>query len=187
MATPLQNRFSSALSQAGANAGQADAEYLRRAREFNPYASVERSATGAYGLVAPQLDRAIRNYRGQAVGMGRLTTGFADEDESDIVREGRDRLLDQIMANSMSAAQMDLSNIGQMGSYASDAGGRYLGLLSAERDREMAAQQAREQRKAGRWGAIGSLAGGALGTVLGPAGSAVGSKLGGWVAGKIGG
>lgn len=151
----LGNRYQQALAGAGTQGQRADEDFYRRAQAFDPYAAVRDSARGSYNLFASELDKQIGRLRGQQVGMGRFDSSLATREEDDLVREGRDRLSDSILANSMGAAQMDLSRTGMLGSYAGQQQQQYYDLLAGGLDRETAAANAKRQSR-------DSLLGGAL-------------------------
>jgi hypothetical protein len=179
----LRNQYNAALAGAGTRSGAADNEFYRRATEFDPYARVEQSAMGSYNLLADQLGKQMQTLRSQQVGMGRLQTGFASEDETDLVREGRDQLTNMLLANSMQAAQMDQSRIGMLGSYAGQQQSNYYDLLSGGLDREQAERNARQQKRGGLFGTIGAIGGALLGSGILPG---VGTKLGAALGDKVG-
>lgn len=183
----LRNRYMTALNQSASRGREAEDEAYRRAREFDPTQAVTTAAEGAWGQIMPQIRDTIQDMRGRMAGAGRLRGGYGEMDEDEVWNRATQNLTSEIARNAMGAASMDLSNIHQIGGMGERTTGRYLDLLSGERDREMMEREARRQRSAGRWGMLGGLAGSALGTILGPAGTAIGGRIGSWVGDRIGG
>lgn len=186
MATATQGRFNSAMNRANTQGREAEDEYLRRAQEYDPQESIDRSARASFDSVRGDMNEAVGDLRGQQVGMGRLDTGFATGDEDRLVRSAYDRLNNTLSQNAMFGEQLSMQNTQALGRFGSEQSGRYLDLMSGQMDREQAARNAQKERQAGLFGGIAKLAGGALGSLLGPAGTAVGAKLGGVVGGWLG-
>lgn len=152
----------------------------RHAESFDPYASVETAATGAFDSFRDRLNRTLTDIRGQQVGMGRLNTGFATHDEDRLVERGVQDLNQELMRNSMNAASMDLQNRQFGAGLAHQRTGRFYDLLAGQRDYETAERNARRERRGSLVSGIGSVLGGIGGAVLGgPAGAAAGSRIGG--------
>ena len=183
----LRNRYMSALSASEVRGREAEDEYFRRAREFDPTQAVTTAAEGAWGQILPQVRDTIRELRGRMVGAGRLRGGYGEMDEDEVWNRATQQLTSEIARNAMSAANLELSNIQGIGGYGERTTGRYLDLLAGERDRELMEREMARQRRASRWGALAGLAGSALGTIFGPAGTAIGGRIGTWVADRIGG
>lgn len=181
-----RDQYRNATRGASAAAGQADQEYQQRVREFDPYAAAERSAIGQFNSFREMLQRDIGDLRGEQAGMGRLNTGWAQQGEDELVSGSMDRLNNQIMANANHAASMDLSRIGQMGSYGVQRSGQFYDLLSSQLDREQAAKNARRSRRAGLFGTVGTIAGAGIGMLAGnpllgaQVGGALGTSVGGY-------
>lgn len=164
--------FGSAAEQSGYNAY----------RSFDPSAAFGQYYSGVLGSTGSALADALTRLQGQAVGMGRLDTGFLDRDQGDTVR----RFYADAAAQGQQAAlqtaglrQQQLGNLLQFGTAARD---RYLDLLNGNFDRLTAMQNARGP---GIGGVLGAVGGGLLGSALGPLGSSLGSRLGsaltGWI------
>lgn len=179
-------RFQQALTRAGARGAEAEDEYYRRATSFDPHASVRDVATGTIGEIMPEIRRQIERARGQMVGAGRLRTGYGEEDEDEVWNRGMSEINNRVLQASQYATGLEAQNIAGIGEHGARQSGRYLSLLSEERDREMAERDAARQRKASRWGALGGIIGGVAGTVLGPAGTAIGTRLGNAIGSRIG-
>lgn len=182
-----QGQLETATARAGERGRAAEGEFYDRALAFDPQAAVQQSATAAYGSFRDQLGEDIQDLRGQQVGMGRLDTGFATQDEDRLVRSGMDRLNNLITQQSLQAAGMEQNQIGMIGQHAGQQSGRYLDLLSGQADREEMRRNADKERKASRWGTLGTLAGMAASPILGPGAAAVGNRIGSWVDDRIGG
>src|SRR5690606_32621871 len=71
MAT-LKNRFISALSASERRGPEAEDEYFRRAREYDPTAAVTTAAQGAWAQIAPERQEDLRDLRGRLVPTRRL-------------------------------------------------------------------------------------------------------------------
>lgn len=183
----LRNRYISALSASGARGREAEDEYFRRAREFDPTRAVTTAAQGAWGQILPEVREAIRDLRGRMVGAGRLRGGYGEMDEDEIWNRATQNLTSEIARNALSSASMDLARIQGLGGYGERVTNRYLDLLSGGLDRELMEREMARQRRGSRWGALAGLAGSALGTIFGPAGTAIGGRIGTWVADRIGG
>lgn len=151
------------------------ADVLQEAEEYDPYAAATRSSKAQFESFQPDLERGIRDLRGSQVGMGRLQTGYGQEDEDYLVSEGIQDLNRQIAQRSLDASRLELEGRGQRGDFI--AGGLDRGRQEEEDERE---------KKAGGWrGFLGGVAGTALGSLVGPVGSAVGAKLGSRIAQSI--
>lgn len=176
----------SALRGAGRRGQEAEDEFYDRARSFDPHESVRTSAMGAWESMMPDVRREIEDTRGRMAGAGRLRGGYGEMDEDDVWDRATHRLTSGIQRDATQAAGMEMQHIHALGGYGERTTGRYLDLITGERDREAMEREAERQRKSSRWGALAGLAGSALGTVLGPAGTAIGGKIGSWVGDKIG-
>lgn len=183
----LRNRYMSALSASEVRGREAEDEYFRRAREYDPSGAVRTAAEGAWASVLPQVRDAITELRGRMVGAGRLRGGYGEMDEDEVWNRATQQLTSEIARNAMSAAGLQLQNIQGLGGYGQAVTNRYLDLLAGGLDRELMEREMARQRRASRWGALAGLAGSALGTIFGPAGTAIGGRIGTWVADRIGG
>lgn len=181
----LKNRYMTALNQSASRGRQAEDEYYRRAREFDPTQAVTTAAEGAWGQILPQVRDTIRDLRGRMVGAGRLRGGYGEMDEDEVWNRATQNLTSEIARNAMGAASLDLQNIQGIGGYGERVTNRYLDLLSGERDREMMEREMERQRRASRWGTIGSLVGGIAGSFL-PGGTMAGTAIGRWVGDRLG-
>jgi len=142
----IRNRYTDALNRTGGQAELGEDAFLDRATEFDASSYMREAATGAWNEFLPQLDRRIEGLRGEQVGMGRLNTGFATEDEDRLVSEGLGRLTNQLSEQALGAAGLNLDNQRQIGGYASEQGGRYLDLIAGQYDRKTAETNAKKRK-----------------------------------------
>jgi hypothetical protein len=156
---------------------EAESEFFRRALAFDPQAAAETSAQGIVASLTPQLERNLEFARGQAVGSGRLETGFFDIDRGRLFEDFNDRVAAAVAANAMQSAGLQQRGIESIGSFGQNLQNRFVNLLGGSLDRGQAEQNA--QREGG--GLFGKLLGGAAGLVGGPIASAAGE----WVGNKI--
>lgn len=140
-----KSRFQNALNQ-GASDGLED-QAIAQAQAFDPYASVKQSAQGAFGSLKEQLAKQIAELRGQQTGMGRLSTGFATEDEDEAVAGMGDRLNNQIMQSSMQAAGMQQQNNQMLLNAGTQRKDRYLDLLAGQRDADIGSANAKRSSR----------------------------------------
>jgi hypothetical protein len=183
-----QQLYDSATDRADTTAYQTEEDYRRRAGAYDPYAAVERSARAAYEGVRDDIGRDVGELRGQQVGMGRLDTGFATEDEDRLVTESLRGLERQIAGQSVQAAGLELSSINALGAFSANQRQQALDLIAGGYDRTQAADNASRERRGGIFGGIGSVLGGVGGFLAGgPAGAVAGSRIGGAVGRGFGG
>lgn len=180
----LRARTIAALNQDQGRGLDAEDFYLQAARQFDPTAYVDRAATGAFNTFRRDLDRAIGDYRGSAVGMGRLDTGFATEDEDRITTELGQRLADTLAQNSLQAAGLYQRNIEGIGEFGARQRERYLEELAGVSDRAQAEENAKKKRKGGLFGTIGTVLGAGAGAFLGN--PVLGAELGGMLGNAAG-
>lgn len=182
----LRNRYVAAMNAAERRGREAEEEYFRRAREFDPTRAVTTAAEGAWAQILPQVRETIRDLRGRLVGAGRLRGGYGEMDEDEVWNRATQQLTSEIARNALSSAGLALQNLQGLGAYGERTTGRFLDLLAGERDRELMEREMARQRRAARWGAIASLVGGVAGAFL-PGGSLLGSQIGRAVGERIGG
>ncbi len=166
-----------ATRRAGQLGAEAESEFFRRAQEFDPQAAAERSAQGIAGSLSRDLQRNLTFAQGQAVGGGRLDTGFFDEDRGFLFEDFNERLTDAIARQALQAQQLNLSNIQGIGRFGESVSNRFTNLLGGSLDRAQAEENAR--REGG--GLFGKILGGIGGLVL----PGIGSKVGEFVGNKI--
>lgn len=162
-ASPTKNRFLKAFDPTQARADTAQDFYLNRSTTFDPSAAMQKYGDAAYSRFSKGLTRDVESLRGQQVGMGRLDTGFATQDEDRLVTESGDRFRGDIASHALDAAGLDLRNIEGVGQYGQNQGNTYLDMLSGQLDRETAESNAKKQM----WSSILSSAFGAGGMIAG--------------------
>src|SRR5690606_19405149 len=183
MAT-LKNRFISALSASERRGQEAEDEYFRRAREYDPTAAVTTAAQGAWAQIAPQLQDTIRDLRGRLAATRRLRGGYGEMEEDEVFTRAAQHLTSEIARNAMSAAGLQLQNIQGLGGYGQAVTNRYLDLLAGGMDREQMEENARRRRRGGIGSLIGTGLGALAGTYLFPG---IGTKLGAQLGALLGG
>lgn len=162
---------------------RATAGYLDRAENFDASQALNEWAKGAYGTVSQQISDELKSLRGQAVGAGRLDTGFFDEDQGTVVNRNLANFNQALSQQALGAAGLDLRNAEGLGAFGERATENATDLLMSRREEVENAAREDEARKRRKRSGIGGFIGGALGAaggfVLGgPAGAATGWKLG---------
>ena len=184
----FQRRYVASTQRAGRSADATEDVFRSELADYDPYEAVRTAARGAFDEFKPELERSIEDLRGQEVGMGRLDTGFAQEDEDRLVRDSLKNLNSEIARNSVAAAGLDLQSINALGAFSQAQRDQYLDLVAGGLDRITAEENMKRQKKGGLFGALGSVIGGVGGFLVGgPAGAYAGSKIGGSVGRGIGG
>lgn len=143
----IRNRYTDALARTGGVAQRGEEAYLDRATKFDAGGYARDASQAAFNQFLPELKRNIGELRGQQVGMGRLDTGFATEDEDRLVTESTGRLTDQIAGYGMQAAGLQLDNDQGLGRFGAEYGNRYLDLVSGQYDRKTAEENDRKASK----------------------------------------
>ncbi len=172
-ANTIRNRYTDAMNRTGGMAERAENAYLDRAEsfdstdyldetDFDATGYVNTAAQGAWNQFMPQLQESIGALRGEQVGMGRLNTGFATEDEDRLVTRGLSDLGDHVAGLSvqgaglqlshnqgranrrLDAGQLQLRNDQGMADFGSTYGNRYLDLVSGQLDRKTAEQNSKK-------------------------------------------
>lgn len=158
----------------GSNADMAMSNWMTASQNYDPQASVNASATGAFNAFKRNLGQSIGDLRGEQVGMGRLDTGFATNDEDRLVSRGIADLNDKVLQNSMQAENLKFQNMTNIGNFAQNAGQDYrqgIADLNATRRQQQLMDKA---SKRSMWGSIATGLLGAAGTALaGPIGGAL--------------
>lgn len=145
MPSAVKNRYLAALDPTQNQANRAQNFYLDKATSFDPSAAFERTANAAGQRFRRTVGDEVGKLRGQQVGMGRLDTGFATQDEDRIVTELGARQQEDLDANALNATSLDLRNTEGVGQYGISQGNTYLDLLSGQMDRETAEKNAKRQ------------------------------------------
>jgi hypothetical protein len=124
------------------------------------------------------LGRGVRDLRGEQVGMGRLDTGFAGQDEDRLIEYGLEDLNREVASKALQAQGLDLDRVATMGSFADRYSSRAMDARGGEY------QTLRQQRLADaaqRRSALGGLLQAgitAAGTVAaGPIGGAIANRF----------
>jgi hypothetical protein len=180
----IRNRYTDAMNRTGDLAERAEGGYLDRAESFNAGDYLEQpgfdamnyvntAAQGAFGQFLPQLREDIGELRGQQVGMGRLNTGFATEDEDRLVTRSLSDLGDHVAGLSMQGAGLQsghnqanadrrmragglqLENDRGLGQFGMEYGNRYLDLIAGQYDRKTAETNS---KKGKFWNDVGGVA-----------------------------
>lgn len=153
---------------------EAENEFFQRSLGFDAQAAAEESSRGIIGSLSGDLQKNLEFARGQAVGSGRLETGFFDEDRGRLFEDFNERVANAIARNALSAQQLNLANTQGIGQFGQQLGNRFVNLLGGSLDRATAQENA--ENRGG--GLFGTLLGGALGLVGGPVASAAGGFIG---------
>lgn len=127
MATDTDNRFRRALREEE----EEKRDVRRRSREFDPRESTRRAARAGFREFERDLSENLERLRGRQVGMGRLDTGFAQQDEDRLVRAGIEDLNRELASNALQESSLQLRNL-----EGRRRGNRYLDMLTGERERE---------------------------------------------------
>lgn len=136
-------------------------ELLGQIRGYDPYAAAQRATNATVGSLFEQYGNDFRDLRGSQVGTGRLNTGFGGADEDRMTRMFADRVGNVVAQNSLQAAGLDLQNIGNLGTMY----GQQLMNDTAQRELQIAQQNARRQERASWASTLGSV-GGMIGSAL---------------------
>ncbi len=186
----FRGRFVTGMNESYRTSNETGQEFRRRATAYDPYEAVRTAATGAFEELRPELERSVEDLRGQQVAMGRLNTGFANEDEDRLVEGAFRNLNNEVARNSVAAAGLDLQGINALGAFSQHARDQYLDLVAGGLDHITAEENAKKQKRGGLFGALGSIVGGVGGFVLSggnPIGAYAGAKAGGSIGRGIGG
>lgn len=165
------NTYGRQIDAAGEHAhtmgDEAESEYASRSRDFDPQASLERSASGLFDQFEQSTGRKIEKLRGSEVGAGRLGGGYGAEDETAAIYDSRADLNSRIASMSLDSERLKLDNLRDIGAFGESQQNRYLDVLSGQRDSETARHNARTQQRSGFWSALAELGGKAVGSKMG--------------------
>lgn len=155
-------------------------------RGFNATDAARETARAAYADFAEDHARGIRDLRGQQVSMGRLRTGFAQEDEDELTQDFQDRLARELARGAFTAASLDLRNIEGFSGEGIEARRASDEAMTGFHDILQARRNQNQQRRRGLLGylggGLGAIAGGIFG---GPGGAAIGARIGGGLGASI--
>ena len=186
--------YTAGVDATGANAldtgERATGDYLSRAENFDASKALNTWAQGAYGTISTQLTKRLRDLSGQAVGAGRLNTGFYDEDQGQVIRGAQQDFSNALAGEALGAASLQSSSdraLGQFGQQQTEMG---LDVAQSRREEMINAQREQQARERQRKRGIGSLIGGALGAgggfiLGGPKGAMTGWNIGRSVGGSF--
>lgn len=181
MYQPMINQTRRRSRAADRDAGASRNQFQDAVTGFDPSAYLRESAEGQFNQFRGQLNEDMADLRGSQVGLGRLNTGFATEDEDRMVRTGMDRLNNQLMGNAMQAGGMEQRRQGMMGDMYRADRGRADNLYGMQTDLGVSQGQQRLQDRASRRGMWGNIVGG----LAGAAGTVLGGPIGGALAGGL--
>jgi hypothetical protein len=179
--------YTSQVDQTGADAAsqgsQATGDYLSRAENFDASKALNSWAQGAYSNVSTALTQRLRDLTGQAVGAGRLNTGFFDEDQGQVIRGAQQDFSAALAQQSLGAASLQSQSdqaLGRFGQAQQETG---LDVAQSRREEMINTEREAQARARARKRGIGSLIGGVIGAaggaiVGGPGGAKVGWGLG---------
>lgn len=170
-------QFDEQAGQDRATGRRAEGAYLDRAMGYDAQQAASTAARGHFDQFQEDIDRRLRDFRGQQVGQGRLDSGFRFEDEDDIWRQGLSDLGRTFAQNAMQAEGMNLRNMEGIGGFGERMTGRGLDIMASERDAGVLDEELRRRDQANRRQGLFGMLGRVGGSVLGPAGSLVGGKL----------
>lgn len=174
----MQGLYDQDVARVGA-AGNALLGGFQAGIQEDPRAAYERAAGSAFSRYGRNISEGIRDLRGQQVGMGRLKTGFATDDEDDLYRNITEDFSNTLADRALQAEGLNQNRLGMMGGYGTALTTEALGARVGEYQ-TLRAQRMQDEadRRKSRGSLIGSLAG-VAGTILaGPVGGAVGGYLG---------
>jgi hypothetical protein len=166
-------------------AGELEGRVDTRRQDFDARDFARETAQASFADFAEDHARGISDMRGSAVGMGRLRSGFADEDEQRFTQDMHGRLARELARGALHAGSLDLRNIEGMGGDATEARRGADAALAGSLDRAQAAENERQKRRRGLLGMLGAGAGALIGGSLGgPLGASVGARVGGMAGGS---
>lgn len=171
----MASLFTTIASRVPKRKSAADMLYDEIGRETPQAAQsyLDESTRAAVSAGLPEFNRELQDVRENAIRRG-VSNGLGTFYEGDLASA-----FERNIANATSSKSLDV--------YESSRN-RLLDLLSGQRDYEMAVANAKKKKKAGLFGALGTLAGGVGGFLLGgPKGAELGASIGGTVGSGIGG
>ena len=171
--------FDSAAGQLESGATAANDAYLARALSFDPSQAVDQYGQGFMDEAREGLGQDFDSLVGNAVGQGRLRTGFFQRDAGRLFQDFNRRVANAIAMQSMNAADMQMRNTNALGAYGQNMMGQQIDLIGGALDR------ANYERERDRDRGLGGLLKKGLGLAAGAAFGPVGAAVGGWAAGKM--
>lgn len=173
----MRDRYDQDVNRMG-EVGRTLTDHFSEGIQSDPRASFERAVEAAHSMFKRRLGENVRDLRSQQVGMNRLDTGFATEDEDRLFTESAERMHDQIGSRALQAEGLNLDRL----AIAGGAGERMSGEAMAARGgeyqtlRQQRLQRESEKRR-GRGNLIGSLITGAASVATGPIGDAIADRF----------
>ena len=146
-----QQSMTDAIRRDSGRGQAAEDSYYGRALAFDPMRSVERYARGAGDIARTGFREELRDLRGDAVGRGRLDTGFFDEDVGDLWKDTQRDLNSRIAMQATEAAGLELRNNEGIGQYGANVQDRYRDMLAVIRARQTAENNVRRSRRPLAW------------------------------------
>ncbi len=175
------NKMGAAANEEGDYSYGVERDAYKRARDWDPEDAYKEYMGGARSAAEDSLGTQLKALAGQAVGGGRLNTGFYDLDQGDVARNiWGDYGRTMSSAALQTAGMKQNQNFGLL-EYGAGTRNRYYDLLASNYDRTTAEKNARDAKKGGFLKTLGKIGGGLLGSVAGPIGTAFGAS----VAGKL--
>lgn len=179
-------KFNKRLKGLDERSGRLEGQVDERRSGFDAREFLREATEGEIAQFREDFGEDVGDLRGNQVGRGRLNSGFGFEEEDQLFENMSEDLNRRLLRSAMGAASLDLENTAGIQSAAESARERDLAMVSGGFDRAQAFENAKRQRKKGRFGFLGSLAGGIIGGVAGgPAGAKAGATIGGGLAGAF--
>lgn len=136
--------------------------------EFDAREYAKEAAGASFADYEEDFEKGIRDLRGQQVSMGRLRTGFATEDEDELVQDLNRRTARELARGAFTAAGLDLENQNLIDERAAGLHD----VLQARRNQN-------QKKRRGLLGFLGGAVGGVGGFLLGgPQGAVAGARAG---------
>ena len=157
--------------------------FVSNATSYDPRVAFQESAQAVMAGHRKELGRSLQGLRASQVGMGRINTGFATDDEDRLVEGAEESLNRTIADRALQAEGLNLDHMSMLGAHANAYSDRALEARGGEY------QTLRGQRladKANKRSGIGRLIGAgitAVGTIAGgPIGGAIANR---WIAPRV--
>lgn len=170
----LVNTTMGEIDRTRSRGNEAENEFFSRSLNFDAREGAAETARGIGADLSMDLNRNLERARGTAVGMGRLETGFFDQDRGRLFEDFNARLANAIAQQSLQAESLNLQNNQSIGAFGQNVSNRFVNLLGGATQAGVEEQSAQNQRG----GLFGRLLGGAAGMVLPGIGNEIGRYLG---------
>lgn len=150
-------RYANERSAADVAAGtEAEQEYARRARNFNPQAAVRASAAAGYSRIHTQLGRDVSDLRDEQAAMGRLRGGRSQVQEDRLVEDANERVARIIAENSLTATRLGMENDAELGRHGRAVTERGYDLRVSGEESRIMEENLKRQKRRGLGAAIGA-------------------------------